>query len=305
MEHKLAIGLCAYKRPEMLLTCLKSLDDMKRLDDLNFCIIIADNDIEASSKETVEEFKNNTDIDLYYKIEPGRGIPFARNNILRQAEKLGITELAFIDDDEYVSKDWLINFWEYYIQSDADVVRGLVDTVYPLDTPEWIVKGQFYKRGNHSTGTIFHSSNTGNVLFDFIKLTKDWKLIFDESYGTKGGSDTDFFKRANARGAVIMWVSNAVVYETLTEDRFSLTFLLKRKFRTRNHDKTLKNLSVSKWLKILIRAVLSIIKGIVFLPFRLIIGKHEVVKSLVSIVSGTAKLLGLFNIYIKWEEYKK
>lgn len=305
MKHKLAIGLCAYKRPEMLLECLNSLNQMDRLKDLDISIIIADNDTDASSKSTVEKFRSQTYLNLYYQIEPGRGIPFARNNVLKQAKQLGITDLAFIDDDEYVEKDWLVNFWNYYINSKADVVRGLVKTVYPPNTPEWIIKGQFYQRHNHETGKVFHSSNTGNVLFNFSKLITQWELSFDESYGTRGGSDTDFFKRANAKGAVINWVSNAVVYETLTEDRFCLSFLLRRKFRTRNHDKTLKNLTLKKWIIIFIKSVYIIMKGIILLPFNLLLGKHKLVTSLVHIISGTAKLLGLFKINIKWEEYKK
>jgi len=305
MENKLAIGICAYKRPGMLHHCLNSLNDMDRPQDVELSIIIADNDRAASSKSTVEESRSKIDINLYYQIEPGRGIPYARNNVLKQAKELGVTELAFIDDDEYVKKDWLVNFWNYYINSEADVVRGLVKTVYPPDTPKWIIKGEFYQRSNHPTGTVFHSSNTGNVLFNYKKLISEWKLDFDETYGTRGGSDTDFFKRANANGALINWVSNAVVYETLTEERFRLGFLLRRKFRTRNHDKTLTHLTLKKWINIFIRSVYIILKGIILLPLNSMLGKHRLVLSLVHIVSGVAKLLGLFKINVKWEEYKK
>lgn len=73
-------------------------------------------------KPQLHLIKNKT-YSVYYEIEKGRGIPFARNNVLRRAKSLAITELIFIDDDETVDIDWLVNLWNYYLQNNVDVVR--------------------------------------------------------------------------------------------------------------------------------------------------------------------------------------
>ena len=69
---------------------------------LALCIIIADNDHEGSALTVVEEFNAMTLIPIYYTVEPKKGIAFARNNVLNTAKFHGITDLAFIDDDELV-----------------------------------------------------------------------------------------------------------------------------------------------------------------------------------------------------------
>jgi len=305
MKQKIAIGLCTYKRPDKLHQCLISLNDIVRPNGVEIIILVADNDENATAKSTIENFQSLSDIPIYYDVENEQGIPFARNNILKQAKELGVTELAFIDDDEYVDIKWLVTLWEYYVSSQSDVVRGLVKTVYPPNTPGWIVKGQFYQRENYITGKVFTWSNTGNVLFNYKKLCIQWGLLFDESFKKTGGSDKDFFRRAHFKGASIVWVSEAIAYEPLEESRYRISYLLKRKFRTRNSQMNFKNLGIKRWIKLFIKSFFEIFKGIFSLPVNIFLGKHRIVKSLVNIILGTARILGLFKVHIKWEEYKK
>ena len=106
-------------------------------------------------------------------------------------------------------------------------------TVYPEETPSWIVKGSFYQRRNRSTGELMESASTNNVLFDFKKICIDLDVRFDEAFALKGGSDSDFFKKAFLKGVNITWVSDAVVYETLEKERFSLSYLLEKKIQNK------------------------------------------------------------------------
>lgn len=305
MNNKIGIGLCTYKRPEMLKQCLNSIYKMNLPEDAETVVLIADNDPAASAESTVEEFRKVTDFPVYYEMEKNRGIPFARNNIIKQGINLGITELAFIDDDEYAEENWLVNLWNYYKQSKADVVRGIVQTVYPKDTPEWVVKGSFYQRKIFSENEVMTSASTNNVLFNFKKICLEKKMLFDENFGMKGGSDTDFFRKIYNSGLSIKATNEAVVFEELGKERFKLFYLLKRKFRTRNLKSSYKNMTVEKWLKMLLSAIYDILRGLVFLPINCFIGKHKIISSLCNLTTGTAKLLGLFGIHFLWEEYKK
>ena len=57
-------------------------------------------------------------------------------------------------------------------------------------------------------------------------------LRFDEAMRFTGGSDSDFFSRAVARGAIIRWVDEAVVKEIVPEERLSLRWNLERARRS-------------------------------------------------------------------------
>ena len=304
-KNKTAVGICTYKRPQMFAKCLESILLQKIPENVSLSILIADNDSEESGRTVFENLKKKTEIPMSYSAEKKQGIPFARNNILEQAEKENIDLLLFLDDDEYADPFWLTNLYKYYIESGCDVIRGYVKTDYPDDTPSWIVKGLFYQRRNRQTGEMMESASTNNVLFDFKKVCINWNVKFDEAFALKGGSDSDFFKRAFLKGAKITWLSDAVVYETLEKERFKLSYLLKRKFRTRNGKAFFQNITAKLWIKTFFSAVLRIIKGIIFLPSGIIKGKHFAVNALCEISAGTGRLLGLFRIHPGWDEYGK
>jgi len=304
-KNKLAIGICTYKRPDMLLACLRSIHELRRPQGVELRIVIADNDPAGSAAQVIEAFRQTTDLKVYYQVETGRGIPFARNNVLRQAEGLHTDLLAFIDDDETADTYWINNLFTAYTEAGSDVVRGYVKTVYPPDTPKWIVKGGFYQRKNLATGTKMTTSLTGNVLFNFQKLCVEMGLKFDESIGLQGGSDSDFFRRAHEQGAVIRWVADAVVYETLEPARFKLSYLLKRKFRTRNGKTFFRNISLRLWLKTFLSSWKRILLHLFLLPLGLLRGFHHTAASLGEIAAGAGRLLGLFGIHPGWDEYNQ
>jgi len=302
---KLAIGLATYKRPIMLERCVHSLQKMNTASDIEMCIIIADNDANGTAKRIVEELRKNTKYTIYYQVEKGRGIPFARNNILKQALELDIDYLAFIDDDEWVNENWLRAHWNYMKKSDADVTYGSVKTIYPHHTPNWIIKGQFYQRNKEMTGKLLNVAYTNNVIFDFKKLVNNWNVYFEESFGLRGGSDADYFYRAVNKGAVIRNVRHAEVNEELEDDRMSVVYVLKRKWRTRNNKELLKNMNKKIKLAIFMGSIFFIFLFPPIFIINLFRGKDKYVKILMRITEAIAIILGFFGIFIQWNEYKK
>lgn len=299
--QKIAIGVCTYKRPALLGKCLQSLRELMR-PAVPVCIIIADNDPAGSGGPVVEDFVRDADLYVQYCVEPQRGIPFARNAVLREALRLNITELAFIDDDEYADSMWLVSLWDYYRRSGADVVRGHVETVYPPETPDWIVAGKFHQRSRHGTGTVFTWAATNNVLFNFQKIAIEQGCRFDQAFGLSGGSDEDFFRRAHMHGAVIRYVENAIVYEPLQPERMSVAYYLKRKWRVKN------TLHVSGPVRVrfisLREEFRSLLRALLFLMGSPHAGRHVIVKRLGDVVVPLARIAALLGIHIAWKEYK-
>lgn len=300
---KIAIGLCTYKRPALLETCLRSIGRLVHPENVELCIIVVDNDGKGTARHVVETFIGNSDISVYYDVEQRRGIPFARNNVLNRARQLGITALAFIDDDEYVDEKWLVNLWTYYVNSDADVVRGFVKTVYPAETPAWIIKGGFHQRRKYATGTLFTWAATNNVLFDFKKIVIEQGLLFDNRFLLTGGSDDDFFRRSYDKGSIIRFVDNAVVYEVLSPDRMSLLYFLKRKWRVKNKVFSPTPVGGKKFQLILNESRLLFRAGF-FLLVNMFNGRHVLAKGLGEIIVRVARICSLIGIHIKWNEYK-
>lgn len=300
---KIAIGLCTYKRAALLETCLQSIAQLARPDGVELCVLIADNDPEGSARPVVDACKKSIDIPVHYGIEQRRGIPFARNSVLEKARQLGVTELAFVDDDEYMDAMWLVNLWTFYINSDADVVRGFVKTVYPPCTPAWIIKGSIYQRPRPQTGRSYAWAATNNVLFNFKKIVIEQGLLFDNTFSLTGGSDADFFRRAHAKGSIIRFVANAVVYEVLASNRMALSYFLRRKWREQNQ------LSPSlphgrKRIQLIYKESKLLFQAGFFLIRNVFNGRHVIAKRLGEVVVRVAKISALLGIYIKWNEYK-
>ncbi len=302
-DRHVAIGLCTCRRPEQLSGCLQSLGAMDRPENIPFCLIIADNDPAGSAESVVDTFSRDTDIPVHYRVEKNRGIPFARNNILHQALGLGITDLAFIDDDEYAEPLWFVKLWDYYSHSGADVVMGHVKTAYPPHTPDWIITSGMYERLCYPTGTQFDWARSGNVVFNFNSIVREQSLFFDTSYGTSGNSDDDFFRRAHKNGAIIHCVADAVVHELLADNRMTVSYYLKRRWRVKNRTLDADSLKPGARIARLLFEGRAFSKTLLQLVLCIPQGKEHYIPVLGNAVVHVARMCSLLGIHIKWNEY--
>lgn len=219
------IMICTYKRELELKKTLNSILDLKyNIDNIN--LIIVDNDKEQSSKKIINEYRNK--IKIQYDVESKKGIAFARNKCLEIARKTECKYVAFIDDDEVVSEDWINELIKILKLYDADIVRGPVIGISDKKIPKWYKKGIIEKVDIKKDGTQIDMCFTGNVL---MKKEIIMNMKFDTKYSLTGGEDTKFFMQLNNLGNKIVYSSKAIVYENITSDRIKLTYILKRAFR--------------------------------------------------------------------------
>ncbi len=227
--HKINICVCTYKRPQLLNKCLSSLSEINLPENADVFVTIIDNDLEESARPIVENKSPSFPVQLNYKHEKQRGIPFARNRAIFETERLGGDYLVFIDDDEWAESEWLVKLYDYCRQYGGEiVVSGVVVSDIPEKTPTHI-SGLFNKK-QRSTGTNLTSCATNNVLVPMILIRK-FDLKFDESNPLAGGTDTIFFVQACSRGVVIKKMAEAIVHETIPENRLSIRWMAKRKYR--------------------------------------------------------------------------
>lgn len=225
----ISVCVCTYKRLELLELCLESVAETTVPEGVELNIVVIDNDEQASSRPLIDQIRVSFSGQIIYVCEPRRGIPCARNRAIEEVEKLGSEFLIFIDDDEWVEKDWLVRLEDYCrLKGGGSVVSGAVIADLPDNTPGF-VKAQF-SRQKRTTGEIVSACATNNVIVPMAAITRT-RLKFDESFPLAGGTDTIFFHQLSEQGVQIFKCMEAVVHESIPKERATIRWLLKRKYR--------------------------------------------------------------------------
>jgi succinoglycan biosynthesis protein ExoM len=220
------VCICTFRRPQLAAT-LRSLQRIAIPDGISLGVIVADNDDTPTAQALVESVAAEIGLPLRYIHCPARNISLARNACLDASDA---PLIAFIDDDEVATHEWLVGLLAVMDRESAEVVLGPVRARYEPDAPGWMRRGDF-----HSTtpvwvkGTI-RTGYTCNVL-----MRRDGAGVrgrrFALSRGQTGGEDTTFFAEITDDGGVIAFAPDAWVEEDVPVSRASFGWLAKRRFR--------------------------------------------------------------------------
>lgn len=223
------IAICTCQRAQLLRQCLDSIATILLPADTTVTVTIIDNDSGQSARPVVDALASSFPFVLHYVCEARRGIPCARNRAIEETHALRSDYLVFIDDDEWVRPDWLVQLYGYAQQLGGRVVvSGGVISELPASTPDYIRAA--YGNRVYRTGEKLAACATNNVIIP-IHVTRDLGLRFDESDPLAGGTDTIFFVEAVAQGVEIRRCAEALVHEAVPESRANLRWLSKRKYR--------------------------------------------------------------------------
>lgn len=223
---RIDICVCTFRRPQLADT-LESLARLSTPAGYSLGILVADNDEEPSARLLVTRVAETLGLHLRYVHCPARNISLARNACL---DASSADFIAFIDDDETATPDWIVELVAAAEENHADVVLGPVRARYLPEAPRWIKDGDFHStlpvwvRGEIRTGY------TCNVL-----IRKSARSVagirFSLARGQTGGEDTEFFDRVFAMGGRIAFAPDALVEEIVPPARSSFDWLARRRFR--------------------------------------------------------------------------
>jgi succinoglycan biosynthesis protein ExoM len=221
------VCVCTYRRKSLAAT-MASLFRLELKSEWRVRLIIADNDETPSARTVVETAERNAPFPVLYVHAPSRNISVARNACLNAATAKFV---AFIDDDECASRDWLAALIGRQAESRADVVLGPVRSCYPPQSPAWLRIGDF-----HSIEPVWVKGKilqgyTSNVLF-IREAAALRNLRFDPKLGRTGGEDTIFFAAVQKAGGQLDYAPDAVVTEDVAAERLNLPWLARRFFRS-------------------------------------------------------------------------
>jgi len=297
---KVAVCVATYLRPGLLHDLLDSLRALE-LDGLQMAVFVVDNDPSGSAWNVVDAFRSIIP-QLAYEIEPKRGIAAARNRLVRLALQSTCDYVAFVDDDETVTPNWLSSLVRTAIRFQADVVTGPVIPRYAPSVPRWVIEGKFFERPRYVTGHVLDVAFTNNVLVKSNWL-EDLDGPFREAFGLTGGSDTELFRRFYRAGAKIIWADQAVVYEVVRPTRARLRWLLQRALRGGNGVVILQG--QMGWCSRVIhflKGMAHICLGLMSLVPGVFLGTTTLVRGLMRVAKGLGVLLGVVGYC--YEEYR-
>ncbi|RWM27466.1 glycosyltransferase family 2 protein [Mesorhizobium sp.] len=220
------ICICTFRRPELADT-LRSIAALEKPTGFEIGIVVADNDDEPSAQALVKALAQELKLPIRYRHAPARNISIARNACLDASVS---DFVAFIDDDETATPDWLVELVATAAATGATAVLGPVRASYRPDAPEWMRKGDFHStlpvwvRGEIRTGY------TCNVLLSMTEESLRSRR-FSLARGQTGGEDTEFFDHMAKAGGRIAFAPKAFVDEVVPRSRAAFDWLRRRRFR--------------------------------------------------------------------------
>jgi len=301
--NNISICIPTYKRPLMLsklvLSILACNLNRSLIRDIN--IIIIDNDIDKTAEKIASELNDKTSAPykFYYYQFPLKGLANVRNELIRNAFLVNADFIVFIDDDEYVTNEWLNELVKTIISTKADAVRGPVLAKIDQKVSKNICI--WFKREKYADNSQIYSLTTGNLILNCASLQR-YNVWFDQRFNNSGSEDYYFGLQLIKKGATIYWADKAVTYEQIPNNRATLNWLIKRKYRVASTFTYILKLE-KQYFKLLKKLVISIfylasgIIGLIILfPFK------ERYWGILKMSEGVGAIAGLMSI--RYKEYK-
>jgi len=284
----ISVCICTYKRPRFLKRLLEELDGQDTSGLFTYSIVVADNDHLQSGEAVVRDFAAASSIPIKYCVEPRQNIALTRNKAIENANG---DFVAFIDDDEFPTRRWLLTLFKACNEFGVDGVLGPVKRHFDEEPPKWVVKGKFYERPTYPTGFVidWRKGRTNNVLLK-KRIFAAGAQPFRPDFLT--GEDQDFFRRMIEKRHAFVWCNEAVVYEVVPPVRWKRTFMLRRALlggAVSVIEPTFGALAIAK-------SVIAVPAYTAALPFALVLGHHRFMILSVKLFEHLGKLLALMGI---------
>lgn len=291
----ISVCICTYKRPLLLRRLLQELSVQETGGRFTFSIIVVDNDRSESARNFVQDFIAESSVGLSYYVEPRQNIALARNKAVENARG---DFVAFIDNDEFPTKRWLLTLFEACHQHNVDGVLGPVRPHFDRDPPAWVVKGKFYERQTYPTGLVidWRKGRTGNVLLQ-KRIFSGCEQPFRPEF--RQGEDQEFFHRIIEKGYVFIWCNEAVAYEEVPPIRWKRSFMLRRALLRGAMEPKTPTFGVRDVAKSLI----AIPAYLLALPFALVAGQHRFMNIAVRLCDHLGKILAVVGFNPVTEAY--
>ena len=231
----ISICLCTFNRSDQLWKALGSLFSQHTEGEFTFEIVIVDDGSTDATPDVVSQASAISPVPLHYTRQANSGIATARNRSVKEATGKWV---AFFDDDQIASPEWLLRLLRVAIKSGAECVGGPcllvipegseakpVGTVRRLlgENPYMVNPPTFCSRFDPRKFLMSKvpMPSTGNAL---IKRELFYRLGgFRE--GVRFGEDLEFFQKAAQANIKMEIASDAVIHQVIPALRLQPDYL--------------------------------------------------------------------------------
>jgi len=233
--------VCTYNRSGNLPICLGELARQESVSDLEWEVLVVDNNSSDDTPQTVERLGRELPIKIRYVREAQQGLNHARNRGIMASQG---THFAFVDDDIQVDRSWLASIVDAFTLTDADAVGGRIHLDPTIKLPRWIVPGSeiagflgYQDYGSEPFRMDGRSKYPFGGNMSFHRRVVERIGLFDPKLGRKGegrtrgelfkGAETDYFHRLVGAGdALIEYEPRAVVYHRVLPHQLRQRYFL-------------------------------------------------------------------------------
>jgi len=195
-----------------------------------FEIVVIDNSADANAREVIAPIAAASPVPIRYLSEPNPGVATARNAGVAKARGRWI---AFLDDDEEASEEWLANLLAVAEATNADAVFGPVDARAEENGDIGPFQKFFSRRMPFASNADITAQapylGTNNSLFNRARCFPEG-APFETGLDQTGGEDSLLLRRLVLAGRRFAWAADASVTEWVPPRRLNWGYVRKRKF---------------------------------------------------------------------------
>lgn len=221
----LSVIICTYNRDKYLGETLQRLAGNHF--DGPWELLLINNNSTDSTERICTQFSNDyPNVPFHYIVEKQQGLSYARNRGIQEAKG---DWLVFLDDDAFVSENYLEHLSQYIQQlPEMDAFGG---RIYPLFeegiTPSWLSKWSASWLSAIDKGDevcLFTKDYPIGANMGFSKRIADQCGLFNTSLGRSGknligGEEKDYFNRIKALNATIYYLPDIAVEHCIPSSR--------------------------------------------------------------------------------------
>lgn len=226
-KQGIIIGICTRQRNALLRRLLESIWAQPVPPNYDVEILIVDNNDEPAVTPDVIALPDKFKLSLLH--EPKPGLVNARNRVLDFATTANADWLIGIDDDEWVSPDWLAQYIVAFESLDTAIIVAAKHVVYAETMSPFVERRQIKEPPAGSPTKIFSTANFA-ISRRVFHPDHGPGMRFEMQFNESGGEDYEFMLRAkNLHDLTAKYWPYAVATEECTGTRTAFTHHFKRR----------------------------------------------------------------------------
>jgi glycosyltransferase involved in cell wall biosynthesis len=230
----ISVVICTYNRAKSLGVAVESVAAQSLPESLTWEIVVVDNNSPDQTRQVVEGLQSRHPELIRYVLERQQGISHARNAGIMAARG---EIVAFLDDDETATEDWLSNLTANLHSGEWAGAGGRVLPPASFTPPPWLSIKSSFARGPLAAfdlglepGDLKEPSFGANMAFRREVFDKHGGFRTDLGRAGKNmlsNEDTEFGRRLMVAGLRLRYEPSALTYHPVDESRLKKEYFLR------------------------------------------------------------------------------